>query len=253
MIKNPGGTIRRGVYLGGIMEKFYRIAGLTVKMDSFGRTVEQAVPYEIDPCDQVDITITWDWRELQERYPKTSDDICEYLFSGSNFYTHLLKFDGLMLHSSAVVMDGKAYLFTADCGTGKSTHTGLWLKAFGDRAFILNDDKPALRLEDGVWYAYGTPWSGKHDISVNTRVPLGGIAVVNRCDTNWLEPMEAKEAVFNILRQTSKPRGMEYRIKMLELLDQLITRIPVWKLHCNMDVEAAQVAFKTMSARTMEE
>lgn len=235
------------------MEKFYKIAGLTVRMDSFGRTVEQAKPYEIPPCESVDFTVKSHWNSVKKDYPLLSDDDGEYLATGAKFYLGLLDFGGFMLHSSAVVMDGKAYLFTADCGTGKSTHTGLWLKAFGDRAYILNDDKPALRLEDGVWYAYGTPWSGKHDISVNTRVPLGGIAVVNRSETNWLEPFEGKEAVVQIFRQLNKMRSMEYRIKLLELLDKLITQVPVWKLHCNMDVEAAVVAYETMSGNQWRE
>lgn len=235
------------------MEKFYKIAGLTVRMDSFGRTVEQAKPYEIPPCESVDFTVKSHWNSVKKDYPLLSDDDGEYLATGAKFYLGLLDFGGFMLHSSAVVMDGKAYLFTADCGTGKSTHTDLWLKAFGDRAYILNDDKPALRLEDGVWYAYGTPWSGKHDISVNTRVPLGGIAVVNRSETNWLEPFEGKEAVIQIFRQLNKMRSMEYRIKLLELLDKLITQVPVWKLHCNMDVEAAVVAYETMSGNQWRE
>lgn len=235
------------------MEKYYKIAGLTVKMDSYGRTVEQAKPYEIAPCENVDVTVVSPWPERKSEYPELDDDMGEYLFTGTRFYRNLLDFGGFSLHSSAVVMDGKAYLFTADCGTGKSTHTQLWLKAFGDRAYILNDDKPALRLEDGVWYAYGTPWSGKHDISVNTRVPLGGIAVVNRSETNWLEPFEGKDAVVQIFRQLNKMRSMEYRIKLLELLDKLITQVPVWKLHCNMDVEAAVVAYEAMSGNQWRE
>lgn len=229
------------------MEKYYKIAGLTVQMDSFGRTVERARPYEIAPCENVDITLKSVWHLCKDAHPELSDDDGEYLFSGASFYRALLDFGGFSLHSSAVVMDGKAYLFTADCGTGKSTHTSLWLKAFGERAFILNDDKPALRLENGVWYAYGTPWSGKHDISVDARVPVGGIAVVNRSETNWLEPFEGQEAVIQIFRQLNRMRSMEYRMKLLELLDKLITQVPVWKLHCNMDLEAAVVAYETMS------
>ena len=75
----------------------------------------------------------------------------------------------MLLHSSAVVVDGYAYLFSADSGTGKSTHTGLWKQHFGDRAYIINDDKPAIRKVDGEWYVFGTPWSGKTDTSVNPR------------------------------------------------------------------------------------
>ena len=231
------------------MEKYYKIAGLTVKMDSFGRTVEQARHYETAPCETPDITVVSNWPVKKPEYPDLSDSDGEYLATGASFYKELLNHDGLMLHSSAVVLDGRAYLFTADCGTGKSTHTGLWLKAFGDRAYILNDDKPALRLENGVWYAYGTPWSGKHDISVDARVPVGGIALVIRSHTNRMEPLTGLEAVTQLLRQATRSNVMEYRAKLLELTDLLIRGVPIWKLYCNMDVEAALVAHSTMSAQ----
>jgi len=158
-----------------------------------------------------------------------------------------LGFDGLMLHASAVVVDGKAYLFTADSGTGKSTHTRLWLERFGSRAYILNDDKPALRLEEDGWYAYGTPWSGKNDISVDARVPVAGIAVIERAAENSIAPFGGVPAIREILKQVNRPRDTTCREKLLELMDLLITRVPVWKLRCNMDPEAAEVSFGAMS------
>ena len=202
------------------MEQYYKIANLIVKMDSYGRTAEQAKAYICELCDKPDIVIESNWVNVKDKYPEINDEIGEYLYSGSSFYKQLLDFGGMMLHSSAVVVDGKAYLFTAPCGTGKSTHTKLWLELFGDRAFILNDDKPALRLEDFVWYAYGTPWSGKYDISVDTRVPVGGIAAVERADTNSIEPYSGKEAIVDIMRQVNRPKDMAFRIKLLELLDK---------------------------------
>ena len=119
------------------MEQFYNIAGLTVQMDSFGRTVTQAQPYLCAPG-TADIVITSHPEQLQKNQPHLSLEDCEYLSTGAGFYRQLLDFDGLMLHASAVVMDGYAYLFSAPCGTGKSTHTALWQKVFGkDRAVAL--------------------------------------------------------------------------------------------------------------------
>lgn len=230
------------------MELTYKIAGLTVRMGSFGRIVEQARPYLVEDCGAADVVIESHWEELKAQYDYLSDSDGEYIFSGSSFYRQLLDFDGLMLHSSAVVVDGRAYLFSADSGTGKSTHTGLWLKRFGERAFVLNDDKPALRLEDGVWYAYGTPWSGKHDISVNERVPVAGVAMVERAQSNSIEPFGGREAILAVYQQVNRPRGMDCRIKLLELLDKLFRMVPVWKLRCNMEPEAAEVSYAAMSA-----
>lgn len=235
------------------MKQYYKIAGLIVEMDSYGRTVEQAKPYLCEPVERPDILITSYRDIIKQRSPGLSDDDCEYLGTGGCFYKRLLDFDGFRLHSSAIVVDGKAYLFAADSGTGKSTHTGLWMDLFGSRAFILNDDKPALRLEDGIWYAYGTPWSGKNDISVNTRVPVAGIAVLERGESNVIVPYEGKDAVLSILRQANRPIAAELRMKLLELLDKLITTVPIWKLKCNMEPEAAVVAYEAMSGNKVEE
>jgi len=222
-------------------------------MDSFGRTVEQAKPYAIDgKPDRIDIVIESKWDLYREDNPYWNDDNGEYMYSGMNFYYKLLGFEGLMLHSSVVVVDGKAYLFSADPGTGKSTHTQLWLSLFGDRAFILNDDKPALRLVNGVWYAYGTPWSGKYDISANVGVPIQGIAILTRGQNNEIVPYSGSKAIFDLYSQTSRLRQAQNRIKLLELLDKLMTQVPIWKLKCNMEPEAAVVAYEAMSGKKLE-
>ena len=227
--------------------KHYRIAGLRVAMDSHGRTLKQAIPYEIEPVGDPDIVIQSHAESLKQQQPHLSIEDCEYLSTGSSFYTQLMKHDGMMLHASCVVLDGKAYLFTAPCGTGKSTHTGLWLKQFGDCAFILNDDKPALRLENGIWYAYGTPWSGKYDISRNTKAPVAGIAVVQRGEENEIEPYSGRDAIYFLLTQVVRPRAADYRILLLETMDKLLNCVPVWKLKCNMNPDAALVAYEAMS------
>lgn len=231
------------------MEQIYKIAGLTIAMDTFGRTLEQAKPYLIEQDGEVDIRIDSAWERSKHLLPNVSDDIGEYMYTAYDFYKKLLQQGGLMLHSSAVVVDGKAYLFTADSGTGKSTHTQLWLKLFGDRAYILNDDKPAVRREIDGWYAYGTPWSGKYDISRNIRAPLAGIACVYRGVENSIQPFAGLEAIQAILKQVNRPKGMESRASLMELLDRLLTEVPVWRLHCNMDIGAAQVSYDAMSGK----
>lgn len=231
------------------MEQYYNIAGLTVKMDSFGRNAEQAKKYLCEPA-QPDICIDSAREHWKERFPTLTDDECEYMGACASFYQNLLEHNGMMIHSSAVVVDGRAYLFSAESGTGKSTHTQLYLKRFGDRAFILNDDKPAVRLEDGVWYAYGTPWSGKTNLNVNVRAPLAGIAVLERGQSNEIEPFTGPEVIRNLLEQTLRPREAVHRLQILKLADQLIRQVPVWKLRCNMEPEAAMVSYRAMSGET---
>lgn len=234
------------------MDNYYNVAGLTIKMNTFGKTSLQAEPYRIHNIEKPDVVISTDGYELEKLWPTLSVDSREYMATGVLFYKALLNYDGMMLHSSAVVVDDRAYLFTANCGTGKSTHTSLWLKLFGDRAFVLNDDKPALRCENGIWYAYGTPWSGKHDISRNVRVPLAGIAVLERGEENVISRFNGIDAINQIIRQVNKPKFPEYRIKMLNNVDKLFREIPIWKLKCNMDPEAAIVSYEAMSGQKLE-
>jgi len=235
------------------MKHHYRIADLVVEMETCGKTATQAKPYLIDNAEKADIVIHSYKDEVKKRYSGIDDDLAEYLGTGVGFYKELLGYDGLMLHSSSVVVDGEAYLFSADPGTGKSTHTALWLKEFPGRAFILNDDKPALRLVNGVWLAYGTPWSGKNDVSKNVGAPVVGIAFLERGEKNSIKPYGGKDAIFDFFKQVNRPRGAEYRAKVLQLLDKLLQSVPVWKLQCNMDPEAAIVSYEAMSGRKFEE
>lgn len=230
------------------MQQDYLIAGLRVRMDTYGRTLTQAEAYRTETTGEPDIQIISDPEELQQRQPHLSLDDCEYLSTGGSFYRQLLLHDGMMVHASAVVKDGYAYLFSAPCGTGKSTHTALWRQTFGEKQVImLNDDKPALRRENGRWYAYGTPWSGKTAQNVNIRAPLGGVCMLTRGDTNEIEPFGGTKAAFAIMEQTARPYGSKGRTLLLELLDQLLQQVPVWKLRCTPTEEAALVSHDAMS------
>ncbi len=232
--------------------KHYCIAGLRVAMETFGRTEAQARVYEIPVDGKPDIVIQTTPDLLQQHAPYLSLEDCEYISSGERFYRQLLKYNGMMLHASCVVVDDRAYLFSAPSGTGKSTHTNLWLKQFGDHAYILNDDKPALRLEDCTWYAYGTPWSGKHDINRNVRIPIAGIAVLERGSINRITPLKGAAAITAMLNQTVRPADPGYRICILETLDKLISQVPIWKLQCNTDPAAALVSYRAMSGLNKE-
>lgn len=228
------------------MEKYYKITGLSVKMDSFGRTVRQAEPYLAEPVAEPDIVICGNWKALKEQQPHLSEEDCEYLVTSSSFYRQLLNFDGMLLHASAVVRDGKAYLFSAPCGTGKSTHTALWCKLFPD-AVILNDDKPALRRESGQWYAYGTPWSGKTDQNLNLKAELAGICLLRRGEENVIRSYGGAKAIRDLLEQTVRPRDPKAMGNLLELLDKLLKEVPVWEMECNMDSDAARISYEAMS------
>ena len=235
----------------------YNIAGLNVKMDCESKLcLTRGKQYEVSDDVTPDIVINRDEERIKrnaEQYPQMTLDEWEYMIFGSGFYNNIINFDGMMLHASAVVVDGKAYLFSAPCGTGKSTHTSLWLKLFGDQAYIINDDKPAIRMVDGEFYVYGTPFSGKHDISRNTRVKLGGLCFISQAEENEISVMDSKDVIVNILEQTIRRLSMENMDKMLTVVDKMLSNITVYSLKCNMDLSAAKLSYETMSGEKFDD
>lgn len=232
------------------MEHTYKIAGMLVNMDTFGFTVHRALPYQVEYTPDPDFTIVSDWKAFKEKFPGSSVPFCEYTATAIDFYEKILDYDAMLLHSSAIVIDGKAYMFTADPGTGKSTHTALYRRVFGDeRVRLLNDDKPAIRCENGEFVAYGTPWSGKTDLNLNLRVPIGGICVLQRGEKNEICRMSVAKALHAILPQTVRPKDTDKLHKLFDFLDRLLTDVPVWVMKCNMDPEAALVSYAAMSGK----
>lgn len=228
----------------------YEIAGLKVEMDPKQPTLlKQGVPYLSDFSGDADIVVDFPqslYDEKLKEHPELTPDTCEYLWMGFGFYRRLIHFGGLVLHASALAYQGHAYLFSAPCGTGKSTHTGLWRKTFGEDVIILNDDKPALRQIDGTFYAFGTPFSGKTDLNVNMSVPLGGICVLEQSPENWIRPISGREAIVPLYHQTMRPPDETNMDILLGHLDQLIRKVPVYRMGCNISEEAARLACETM-------
>lgn len=156
---------------------------------------------------------------------------------------------GMLLHA-AVISDGAhGYAFTANSGTGKTTHIRLWQKAFGERVRVINGDKPILRRREGKWYAYGTPWCGKEGWNVNAAVPLSAICFLRRGETNQIAPYDAARAVTEILPQLLLPDDPAALAATLDLLDSLLTEVPLYELYCTISEEAAHVALNAMCPR----
>ncbi len=226
----------------------YKIADVIIEMEPTGRLIKQAERYKTETDSKPSFTVDiGDIERYNSKEREYSLEEFQYLYSGTDFYRQLLNYNGMMLHSSAVVVDNNAYLFSAASGTGKSTHTSFWLKKFGDRAYILNDDKPAIRIMDGGIYAYGTPWSGKYDISINKRVKLKGICIIERAETNTISRMDSQTALIRLMHGALKKLTPEQLDKQLAIINNLIKNVPIYRLGCTPTSEAADLAYETMS------
>ena len=232
---------------------FYDIAGLRVEIKNcFGRTEKQAIPYlSKNQSGEVKAQIVIDVsderiRARAEQHPELDYNDWAYMLTGSDFYAALLNFDGMLLHSSCIVVDGVAYAFSADSGTGKSTHAELWLKHFGSRAYMLNDDKPAIRKIDGKLYACGTPWSGKYDYSKPEIVRLGAICFIERSETNHIKKADTSKAVFNIFSQTVRKLGKAKMEMLFDVIEDIFSSVDLYELGCNISDEAFEVSSSAM-------
>ena len=148
-----------------------------------------------------------------------------------------------MIHSSCISYKGNAVLFSANSGTGKSTHTTIWKKVFKDDVEFINDDKPIVWLENGVPYAYGTPWSGKTDLNNNLRCPVKAIVFVERGQRNEIEEVGIKDILFTLFSNIIIPiEDKALAKRVLQVYNKILANTKIYRLRCNMDDEAAIVS-----------
>ncbi len=159
----------------------------------------------------------------------------------------------LLMHGSALCMDGEAYIFTAPSGTGKSTHARLWREAFGDRVRMINDDKPMLKIEEDRVYVCGTPWNGKHRLGENAAAPLKAIVSLNRGEKNVIRPVSRADLFPVIMRQCYGSTDGAAALKILSLEKKLRGLVSTYELFCNMEPEAAVTAYNGMNREVLYE
>ena len=224
---------------------FCNIADLITQIPTARGIASRCKDYMCEKTDGSEIVIDAQ-KFKRENYAGLSEEDIVYLECGWQFYRQLLDFGGLYLHSSAVEIDGRAYLFSGPCGTGKSTHTRLWQSHF-EGARVFNDDKPALRKIDNKWYAYGTPFCGKDHININMKAQLAGICFLKQADHNSIRRLLPPQAVQKIFTQTFyKFKNPERLEKMARLVEDIVKTIPVFELENRPEIEAAELSFSTM-------
>lgn len=157
--------------------------------------------------------------------------------------------NAFVLHSACFDVDGEGVVFAAHSGTGKTTHMLLWQKLLGDKMTVVNGDKPIVRFfddEPNVPYAYGTPWNGKERLGCNMRTPVKHICFIERSETNYVEKMQPSDIIDLIFNQVYMPKDPMAVVNTMQLINRFINCCSIWKIHCNMDISAAEVAYNTI-------
>lgn len=240
------------------MTGVYDIADQCIQINSLHGSIHQLCQlYRTDSIPDFEISITLsdiDYERGDANSKKTADGQKNRAFSDAYLETlavyrkiaeRMPAYDTFLFHGSAIAVDGKAYIFTAKSGTGKSTHARLWREMLGDRAVMVNDDKPLIRVHpDGAATVYGTPWDGKHHLSANIAVPVKAICILERAQENHIREITKAEALPMLLQQAYRPADPAALDKTLMLIDRMAVKL--YRLGCNMERNAAEISYNAM-------
>lgn len=226
----------------------YRIADLNILIEPlYDSTLERLKPYITDRTDY-DFKIKVTQNYLNDFCKNNSCDYSPQTVENSFILTRLCErilkcYNGFFFHSSSLMLDGEAYVFSAPSGTGKSTHTALWRKRFGERVAMINDDKPIIRKKGDIFYIYGTPWMGKADIGNNISAPIKAVYILQRGTENIARRVEPGKVFKQLLEATVMPADKENMSTLLGLLDEFFSTTPLFLLTCNTDDDAVETAY----------
>lgn len=224
----------------------YKIADIVVEMkQDYPETAYWYEPYLYNGEEEPAFTLVADPKRMDYLVKNGVDitpAIAENMVLCTDFNRKLLKYYGSYIHSSAVCFDGKAYLFSANSGIGKSTHTQKWLARFGDKAKIINDDKPSFRFIDGKCIVYGSPFAGGTDVQQNISAELGALVFIEQGEENTLEKIPPSKSVSLLISQSPGRANEQIGERQLELFSMLLSSYPAYLLRCNMEDSAVDTA-----------
>lgn len=228
-----------------------KIADIAIGIDNRFEFVEKFVAgYTTDEAPEFTVSATDEDIENEKKMAEAEYplDYLESIVMYRKIAERLSEYDALVFHGAVLEMDGAAYAITAHSGVGKTTHVRLWLECFGSRVRILNGDKPILRKIDGQIYACGTPWRGKEHYGVNAMCPLRGIAFFARGKVNVARKIKPDDAVLRLMNQVYLDKKDKLAlIRTMRLADSVLKTVPLVELECNMDPEAAMVAYAALT------
>ncbi|HAJ97701.1 MAG TPA: hypothetical protein DCO72_08200 [Ruminococcus sp.] len=178
--------------------------------------------------------------------PDFSEETLEITAVYRKIAEKMIDYDTFVFHGSVVAVENQAFLFTAKSGTGKSTHTRLWREYLGERAVMVNDDKPLINISENGIMVYGTPWNGKHRLGRNICVPLKALCILTRAEENHIEKISKSQAYAMLLQQVYRSQNPEKMQKTLALIDKFADGVELYRLGCNMSWQAVEVSYNGM-------
>ena len=156
-----------------------------------------------------------------------------------------INYNTILFHGSALAVNGKAYIFTARSGTGKTTHSRLWLNKVPG-SYMLNGDKPFLRIIEGKIMVCGSPWKGKENYGVNEILPLEAICILERDSYDHIEQITYNSALSTLIQQTYRPENASLLMKSVQLIGNVAQSVRLYRLGCTMNPKAALVSSQAM-------
>ncbi len=234
----------------------YNIADLRIDIQNeYPYTTRFCAKYLSDdqdtPADIVAKVTQSDMDEEKASSPGFSDGYIENICLYRSICLQMPMRDRMLLHAAVLEYGGSAYAFLGRSGTGKSTHTGLWLK-YLDGAKIVNGDKPILRVDDFGVTAYGTPWMGKEGRGENTKAPLKGLCFLQQAKENSIRQLMPAEAASRLFLQVLLPTEEEAAARTLELADLLLKHVPAWLLCCDISETAVKLSFENLTKKSFQ-
>jgi hypothetical protein len=235
----------------------YEIAGLRIKIENrYPYTTRFCNAYLSEDQDTVaDITASVTEEELAEEKsltPQFSDGYIENICIYRSICNQMPLFKRMLLHAAVLEYNGKAYAFLGRSGTGKSTHTGLWLKNISGTR-MLNGDKPILQCTENGFIVYGTPWNGKEGLGCKSQAPLCGLCFLEQAKVNEIRPLKKSEVSQRVFTQVLLSSEEESVVATLEMLDKMVENVPAYLLKCDISEEAVKTSFDVLTGLSYQE
>lgn len=231
----------------------YEIANLRVLIENqYEYTTKFCREYlSADQTSPVDITATVTEEGFAKEKAQSSgfsdgyiENICLY----RSLCLQLPRFGRMLLHASVLEFDGNAYAFLGRSGTGKSTHTRLWMQTI-KKCRIVNGDKPILEETDEGFIAHGTPWRGKENWGGKRSALVRGLCFIEQAKENSIVKLSPSETSMRLFQQILLPTDTQEVVATLDMLDRFIAKTPAYLLQCDISQKAVETSFTALTGR----